>query len=153
MSVNYYLEILASSEPEQIFDLISSELNIEKIDEKTFSSPGLYGRIRKTNDSLGFNIIEEAFGFYPTVHISFLPFYNSNEYTQARNSIIKISMVVLNQEPGNAVLTREYEQILFQRLDGELVLNSQYFVLDNARNRVEDINLPYTIQELQSPLL
>lgn len=62
-------------------------------------------------------------------------------------------MVVLNYESGDAILNRQKEQILFQRLGGELILNSQYFVLGNALNIVEDINLPYSIRDIQSPLL
>jgi hypothetical protein len=152
MSVNYFLEVLASSEPDQILDLICNQLNVEKFDEKTFLCPGLIGRILKCRETSK-DITEEAFGFRPTLYISFLPIYNSDEYEQGRNSIIKVSMVVLNYESGDAVLTRENEQVLFQRLRGKLILNSQYFTLENALNRVEDINLPYNIQELQSPLL
>jgi len=151
MSINYYLDILASSEPDQILDLICNQLSLENFDEKTFLFPGLIGRVSMCRESSK-DLTEEAFGFRPTLYISFLPIHNSDEYVQARNLIIKISMMVLNHEPGNAVLSREYEQVLFQRLNGQLVLNSQYFVLENELNRVEDINLPYTIQELQFPL-
>lgn len=67
--------------------------------------------------------------------------------------MIKVSMVVLNYESGDAILNREDEQILFQRLMGEPILNSQYFILENVLNRVEDINLPYTIRDIQSAFL
>lgn len=68
-------------------------------------------------------------------------------------TMIKVSMVVLNCKSGDAILSKEKEQILFQRLGGELILNSQYFVLENVLNRVKDINLPYTIRDIQSPFL
>ncbi|MEH2452418.1 SitI3 family protein [Nostoc sp.] len=152
MPINYYLQISTSSEPEEILDLICNHLNIEKFDEKTFLCPGLIGCILKCGE-ISKDITEETFGFRPTLFISFLPIYNSDEYVQGRNSMIKVSMVVLNYESGDAILNREGEQILFQRLMSELILNSQDFLLENVLNRVEDINLPYTIREIQSPLL
>lgn len=51
MSINYSLEILASSNPKQIMDLNCNKLNIYKFDEKTFLYLGLIGRILKTRES------------------------------------------------------------------------------------------------------
>ncbi|MEH2392057.1 MAG: hypothetical protein V7K21_10525 [Nostoc sp.] len=62
--------------------------------------------VYSTHDSSK-NISEEVLGFRPTVYISFLPIYNSDEYIQGINSIIKASMMLLTYESGDAVLTRE----------------------------------------------
>ena len=66
---------------------------------------GLIWHISKSRESSK-DITEEAFGFRPTAYISFIPIYNSDEYVQGINSIIKVSMVLLNYESGDAVLTR-----------------------------------------------
>ena len=86
-------------------DLICNKLNIDKFDEQTFLYLGLIGHILKSRESSK-DITEKVFGFRPTVYILFLPIYKSDEYVQRINSIIKVSMVLLNYESGDAVLTR-----------------------------------------------
>ncbi len=152
MSVDYYLEIAASYNAKQILDLICNKSNIEKIDKKTFALPGLCGYVLETGDRIK-SLVKDEFGFYPTVNISFVPMFQSDESIQGRRSIIKISMLVLNYEIGDAVLSREYEQILFYRLNGKLVLNSKYFTSDSIFERTEDINLPYSIEDIKSSWL
>ncbi|MEH2466895.1 hypothetical protein [Nostoc sp.] len=79
MSINYYFKIFTSSDQKQIMDLICNKLNIDKFDEQTFLYLGLIGHILKSRESSK-DIIEEAFGFRPTVYISFMAIFNTDKY-------------------------------------------------------------------------
>jgi hypothetical protein len=153
MSLNYDLEIATSLNPKQVLQIIVDELGFTWCEQGNLQGPQV--AVSAISQSpLGQSVIEEGFGFRPKIHLSFWISSHANEEEGriARQSVIRAVMTILRYESGDAVLLFNGENLLLQRLNGNLILNSvwkewtSYYLFD-------EITLPCERREIASPLL
>lgn len=75
---------------------------------------------------LGQAVIEDAFGFRPTVVVGFRVESNVSDasYQEAYQTLVRATVVLLHHDQGDAVLLFNREYILLHRLAGHLILNA-----------------------------
>lgn len=95
--------------------------------------------------------IEEGFGFRPSAELFFRMASDAEARRVGYRTMLKVVADFLQREPGQAVLLFNWETILLQRLDSELILNGDWQTWQNESLGL--IAQPYKIQSLPSPLL
>jgi hypothetical protein len=153
MSLNYDLEIATSFEPKQILKIIADELDFTWGENGNLQGPEVVvSAISQT--SLGKLVIEDAFGFRPTVNLNFWisSYANEKEGRVGRRAMIKAAMTVLKQEPVEAVFLFNGEHLILQQTKERLILNNTWKEWDSY-DLSEEVVLPYERRELVSPLL
>lgn len=102
-------------------------------------------------------IMEEGFGFMPTLAVIFRlrrAHVSYADYDEAEHLKYRAVMLLLQQSPGDAVFLFNGEEIVLQRLKGQLTLNMDWGQWDSANfDYLNEITLPHDIRNLPSPLL
>jgi hypothetical protein len=149
VSLNYELRIDTEWEPQQISDLLSKELSLERGEESRLLSPGAaIGVFPETE--MRRSIMQLEYGFKPTIDVWF--WLDSNrDYEKGKHTLLAASMLLLSKLSGDAVLLFNYERTVFQRIQNTLIFNSQSPTWQKAELAAE-VKLPYYIEPLRSPL-
>ena len=149
MSLNYELRINTEWEPQQISDLLSKELSLERGEESRLLSPGAVIGVFPEKE-MRRSIMQLEYGFKPTIDVWF--WLNSNrDYEKGKHTLLTASTLLLSQLPGDAVLLFNYERTIFQRIQHTLIFNSHPPTWQEAELAAE-VKLPYYIEPLRSPL-
>ncbi len=161
MALSYRLHLATELEPLQALNIAFAGSNLEwasSPDARLFGDGLLVGAYLEDDDGDRF-MIEEAFGFIPTLSMWFR-FVNTGDYYKAKSTMFQVTMKLLNQEvSGDAVLLFNGEIIELQRLKGQLLLNDDSRIINGKKLQpsitpfLSDIKLPYELRNLPSPLL
>ena len=150
MSLNYELRIDTEWEAQQISDLLSKELFLERGEESRLLSPGAVMGVFPENE-MRRSIMQLEYGFKPTIDVWF--WLDSNlDYEKGKHTLLTASMLLLSKFSGDAVLLFNYERTVFQRIQHTLIFNSQSATWQEAELAAE-VKLPYYIEPLRSPLI
>ncbi|MFE1748096.1 SitI3 family protein [Coleofasciculus sp. H7-2] len=152
MSLDYDLSIATDLKPIQALHIVSKGFDLEW--DSASSNPCLFGSgiLVGAHPQLDIrqSVIEEAFGFRPTIDVWFQ--INSNvNYEGGKHTLLWVTIELLRQISGDAVLLFNGESIIFQRLAGQLLLNEDWH--DWATSHLSEVTLPFEVQNLPSPLL
>lgn len=150
MAVEFSLVISTDIEPIQALHIVFKKVGLEWRDSNTYLvGPGvLVSSIRK--GALGQSVIEEAFGFRPNISV-FFRISPKEDYEKGRHTLLQATIELLRQVPGDAVLLFNGENIVLQRIGGQLVLNEEWG--NWTPSQLADVTLPHELRNLPSPLL
>ena len=161
MALDYTLSIATELDPLQALNIAFTGSNLEwasSSDARLFGDGLLMGAYLEDDDD-GRSMIEEAFGFIPTLSVWFR-FTYPEDYGKSINTIFQVTMKLLSQEvSGDAILLSNGEDIILQRLKGQLLLNDESKLVINGKSQpwirlfLSEITLPYQLRSLPSPLL
>jgi hypothetical protein len=128
MAIEYSLEMVSSSSPRRIADLIrgDAEVTLEPLPHAhgfALGLPGLYCGVGTVDDRSA-EIIEETYGIRPTVGVLFRidSFLYEDAYRSMRDALVRI----LRGESGEVVLLANHELPILRRRDGHGVTSDQY---------------------------
>jgi hypothetical protein len=144
VALDYSLDIATELEPIQALHIVSDGLGLEWRTDTLLEQPGVQVCAIK-NSELGQSVIEEWFGFRPTISVLFRIFTNE-DYEGGKHTLQQATMELLRQVPGDAVLLFNGETIVLQRIGGQLVLN-QGWGNWNA-SEMAAMTLPYELRKL-----
>ncbi|MCY1082707.1 SitI3 family protein [Archangium lansingense] len=101
-------------------------------------------------DGMGQSIIEEGFGFRPSVSVGFR--YPSNrDYENFAKTMLRGALPLLEQG-RDGVLLFNGEIIVLQRIGGRLVFNADYRLYRDERWLTDNVPVPFERRPLPSPL-
>ncbi|MFB2976864.1 SitI3 family protein [Microseira sp. BLCC-F43] len=150
MSIDYQLYLSTALEPLQSLNILSKSFDFEWSSE--LPNPWLFREeivIGSLSDDEP-SIMEEAFGFRPTIYVWFR--VAKNQYGEKGfRTMLQAVMELLRQITGDAVFLSNGEVILFQRLGGQLLLNEQ--CNSWITSYLPLVTLPYEVRNLPSPWL
>lgn len=149
MSVDYELRLVTDWQPRQILEILSKELGLQWQENSRLVGRGIVLGARTEPDQRQ-SLMMEAFGFQPTVDIWFRV-ETYEEISPGKTILLKASLLILGQIPGDGVLLVGQEKIVFQRIDGTLIFNKKLHVW--ADYELSELNVPYFGQLLRSPLI
>ena len=149
MSVDYELRLVTDWQPRQILEILSKELGLQWQENSRLLGRGIVLGAT-TEPEQRQSLMMEAFGFQPTVDIWFRVETNE-EISPGKTILLKASLLLLGQIPGDGVLLVGEEKIVFQRIDGTLIFNKKLQVW--ADYELSELNVPYFGQLLRSPLI
>ena len=150
MSLDYELRIITDWQPQQISELLVKELDLQWGEENRLFNSGVIAAVFPEKERTQ-SLMLESYGFKPTIDVWFRLKKRENEDLD-KHTLLTASMLLLNKLPGDAVLLFNYEQTVFQRLQGTLIFNSQPATWQEAELAAE-VKLPYYLQPLRSPLI
>jgi hypothetical protein len=148
MSLEFGLFIITELEPPQVVTIIA-KLGLEKLTDSQLLGTGVLVNVQNTS-TLRCSIIEEAFGFCPSLSVSFRIQPKEN-YVQGKCTLLRVTIELLTQVVGDAVLLFNGEDIVLHRLEGKLIINKKWDTWDNKI--LSELTASYERQELTSPLL
>jgi hypothetical protein len=151
MSATYDLEISTDLTPAQVRALLALRFKLKWWDETHLGGPATWISIGG-RDSLGQDIMEESFGFRPTVSISFDPDTFSDEHDEGLRLQIRAAIFLLDH-CRDAMLLFNGEVIVLQRLGGKLILNEDWNIWTEDLMLEGEITVPHEIRPLPSPIL
>ncbi len=161
MALSYTLLITTELEPLQALNIVFAGFNLEWASSPNayLFGDGLLVGAYLEDDEDGQSTIKEAFGFIPTIGVWFR-FTSPENRDKATSTMFQVTMKLLSQEvSGDAVLLLNGEEIILQRIKGQLFLNdeSKLFIDGNSQPWItlflSEITLPYQLRSLPSPLL
>lgn len=166
MALSYRLSIATELKPFQALNIVKERLNLEWSSSSCNSylfgadiSLGAYLEDDCDEEDSDCATIKEAFGFTPTIAVWF-KFINTGNYDKAVCTMFQVTMTLLSQKvSGDAVLLFNGEQIVLQRLKGQLLLNDESKSVIDGKSQpwitvfLSEITLPYQLRDLPSPLL
>lgn len=148
MSLEYELLIGTNSQPLDILNLLSRELELEWEETRLFGPGIVLGATPETHDPQ--SIMMENFGFQPTLDLWF--WLDSQEnYQRGKQILLEATMLVLKHLSGDAVLLFNSEYTVLQRISGVLIFNQK--ILLSSKDELEKFNQPFYIKPLRSLLL
>src|SRR3712207_4413623 len=112
MALDYEFEIATDLGPLQALCLLADELGLVWADDSHLLGPALWlSAIEKS--ALGKAVMEEAFGFRPTLSVGFRlnPNVSDEEYEEGKRTMIRATILLLRHEPGDAVLLFNGENV------------------------------------------
>jgi hypothetical protein len=152
MSTYYRLELDTNFEPAHVMNMLSDELKVELIEwngSLNLRAAGIWIGIQNREPS-GQQIIQDAYGFRPTVVINF-EIYDREDTEAGKQLMVRAVLALLGRMPGDAVLLFNGEHTVLQRIGGKLAINRG---LDsNIVPSFALANLPLVSTDLPSPLL
>lgn len=153
MATEYHLSVATPQEPQPVVQLLAEALRLEQQPDGFLVGPGILLGVRPMT-GLRRTVLREAFGFDPSLSILFRMYNNApdDEYSMGKHILIRATMLVLERDPGDAVLLFNGEQVILQRLQGRLALNHDWQEWTSYQ-LLADVTLPYTLRALPSPLL
>ncbi|MFB2737116.1 SitI3 family protein [Umezakia ovalisporum] len=149
MALSYGLELETDLSPKQVLQILAQKLDL-KWQQETLHGSGVMinSHIEDADDQL---LFAEKFAYQPSVLVGFR--VNPNQdFEQGMRTMIRSCMDLLTQIKGNAVLLFNYETLVFQRINHELIFN-QEMCEPWIQAEMTNLNLPYKLQSLVSPFL
>lgn len=147
----YYLESATTQKPMQVLHFLSEQLGFElvtndpKNNQTCLKGSGLVVVAFKHTFP---QVIEEIYGFKPTVHLQFRIIPYTTGFEWADILVLRAVMILLGHEPGDAVLLFNgwFPLIILQRISGQLVLNQGG--LNWSESQLAEVSLRYEMQNL-----
>ncbi|MEA5567632.1 SitI3 family protein [Anabaena sp. UHCC 0399] len=149
MALSYGLELETDLSPKQVLHILAQKLDL-KWQQETLHGSGVMinSHIEDEDNQL---LFAEKLGYNPSVFVGFR--VNPNQdFEEGMRTMIRACMNLLTQIKGNAVLLFNYETIVFQRINHELIFN-QEMREPWIDAEMTNLNTPYKLQSLVSPLL
>jgi hypothetical protein len=148
MALEFDLSISTQLEPAQVLQILSEQLDLN-LDSGQIKGDGVViGAISKT--ALGQSVIEEGFGFKPTISVRFR-IASTDNYEQGVLTILKATIVLMSTLKGDSVLLFNGEEVVCQRIHGKLLINQNRSIW--KMSQISEITLPYELVNILSPLL
>ncbi|QLE57420.1 SitI3 family protein [Nostoc sp. TCL26-01] len=149
MALSYGLELETDLSPKQVLQILAQKLDLNWEQENLLGSGVIINaHIEDEDNQLLFN---EKFGYKASVFVGFR--VNPNQdFEQGMRIMIRACMNLLIQIKGNAMLLFNYETIVFQRINHELIFN-QEMCEPWIEAEMANLNTLYKLQSLVSPLL
>ncbi|GAB4299912.1 MAG: hypothetical protein Fur0025_39180 [Oscillatoriaceae cyanobacterium] len=149
MSLDYDLRIATDLATEQTLEILANELKLEWEEGCRLVGSGIVVGAMPEREQ-GQVIIQQAFGFKPTVNLWF--WLDSNQdYPQGKHSLLIAVISLLRHLPGDAVLLFNSEIVRLQRINGRLIFNQDFSLW--SESELAEVELPFDCQPLPSPLL
>ena len=147
MSLSYTLELEKKLEPKQLLQLLVERHNLQWHQE-TISGKGIWINAYAEDDPENQSLTKKEFGFIPSTIISFR--VNTDDTLEiGERTLIRAVMTLLQQVTGNAILLFNYENLVLQRINNQLIFNQDMWEEWTA-NELEGINLPYKLKQFAS---
>ncbi len=121
----------------------------EEIDRQTIEAAGVVMRVVKSSP-VEQEIIEEAFGFRPTLRVWFR-IAPKERRAEGRQATMRAALRLLDGSHQDAVLLFNGEDVVLQRIGEQLVLNEQF--AGWGRPVLDDAAVDYEVRDIPSPLL
>lgn len=165
MGLEYNLEIASGSTPERVMQVIADKLGCAANDPRlqqrsrgiNLNLQGLIIAVTAIREqSLGQVVIEEDYGFRPTIYIGFQLFTETDvdaDYEAGMRAMMRATMAVLQHESGDAVLLFNGERTVLQRMSGKLQLNENWDNWTAHARLLPEVTLPYELCFVASPAL
>lgn len=148
MALEFDLSISTQLEPAQVMQILSEQLDLD-LDSGQIRGDGVaIGAIAKT--TLGQSVIEEGFGFKPTMSVRFRIASRDN-YEQGALTMLKAIIVLMSKLKGDSVLLFNGEEVVCQRIEGNFLINQDRSIW--KMSQISEITLPYELVSIPSPLL
>jgi hypothetical protein len=97
------------------------------------------------------SIVEEGFGFRPSLSVGFR-FPSNQDYEGFVQAMIRGALLLL-EHGGDGVLLFNGEIIVLQRVGGQLVFNADYRLCGDERWLEDNVSVPFERRSLPSPFL
>lgn len=148
MALEFDLSISTQLHPAQVLQILSEQLDLE------FDSGQLrgYGVVigARAKTALGQSVIEDRFGFKPTISVRFRIASRDN-YAQGAQTMLEAIIVLMSQLKEDSVLLFNGEEVVCQRIDSQLLINQDRSIW--TIGQISQIKLPYQLASIPSPLL
>jgi hypothetical protein len=146
MALEYRLRIATSLEPSQVLRSLSLLHSLETRSGQ-LSGPGVIAIQVSPVSERGSSVIRDAFGFSPTVDITFRLEKLENLDAGVR-TVIRATLELLRETAGEVVMLFNGEDVVLLRKDGLLVLNNAWDFWSQAR--LAQVTLPYAMRSIPS---
>ncbi|MEV6713354.1 SitI3 family protein [Lentzea sp. NPDC051208] len=128
MALSYSLDIATTLPADQVARRLpvlpgDPEVTLGQLLEGVAVAEGTWVRVGRTEPRPG-SVIESDLGFTPTVWVAFR-LSKENDITRQLDDVVRRTVEVLDQVPGDAVLHFDYEVVWLVRRGGELRLNDR----------------------------
>lgn len=150
MSLSYSLIMLTELKPEQVAQFLAREVpgltqthDVDLVGQAVTVGVGKEGK-------LGQDITEETFGFRPTLNVVF-HVYPSEGYEEGKRLMGRATAAVLRDVPGDAVFIGGGEDVVLQRINGELTINEGY--CDWITPELDAAGVGYEQRQLATPVM
>jgi len=150
MSLDYELRIVTNWQPQQVSELLATELDLQWGEENRLFNSGVIAAVFPEKERTQ-SLMLELYGFQATIDVWFRLKKREDEDLD-KETLLRASMLLLGKLPGDAVLLFNYERTVLQRLQGILVFNSQPATWQEAE-LAAGVTSPYYIEPLRSPLI
>jgi len=97
------------------------------------------------------SIVEEGFGFRPTLSVGFR-FPSNHDYERFVQAMLRGALLLL-EHGGDGVLLFNGEIIVLQRIGGQLVFNAEYRLYGDEHWLKDKVSVPFERRPLPSPFL
>jgi hypothetical protein len=150
MAIEYWFEMVSDLNREQARRLLAEHLSAELTEEGYVYKSDILVTASDLHPGRSTEVTEEAFHFTPSLGIGFRRQYEADAL---EFSLFMLRGTMLLLEHGrDAVLLFNHEIIVFQRLGGQLVFNTDFKLWDEELLK-EEVRIPYERRSLPSPLL
>lgn len=150
MALSYELEMAVGLEPQQALQILANACSLQWQDNNLVGS-GIQIRAFKETDEENRALTEQAFGFVPSLVVSFRIKSDQN-IEQAERLMIRATLTLLQETTEDAVLLFNYENIVLQRIKNQLVINKDLWESWEA-DEIRNTMVPHSLKVLPSPLL
>ena len=150
MAQSYGLSIETDLNAKELLKFVSTVKDFEWNGTFLLGSGMLISVFPETSE--GQSIMEEAFGFKPSVSIGFrMQPISVSEAEIGKLTMLQVTIEILKLVTGDSVLLFNGEIILLQRFNNQLLLNQDYALWRGAA--LAEITITYELKSLPSPLL
>ena len=147
MSLSYTLELEKKLEPKQLLQLLVERHNLQWHQE-TISGKRIWINAYIEDDPENQSLTKEEFGFVPSTIIGFQ--INTDDTLEiGEQTLIRAVMTILQEVIGNAILLFNYENLVLQRINNQLIFNQDMWEEWTA-SEIERFNIPYELKQLVS---
>jgi hypothetical protein len=148
MALEFDFSISTELEPLQVLQILAKQFNLG-LDSGQLRENGVaIFAISKT--TLGQSVIEEGFGFKPTISVGFRITAKDN-YEQGKLTILQATIELMSKLKGDCILLFNGEELLLQRIGEKLLINQDKSIWKTSQ--IAEITLPYQLCSISSPLL
>ena len=145
MSLNYDLEFEKNIEPQELLRLLVDSCGFQW-QQTGISGFGLW--INAYQEEEDIRILMKEIEFQPRTVVSFSFRSKDNLETEER-TLIRIVITLLQKFSGNAILLFNYESIVCQRIENQLIFNKSLWEKYTV-DEVHQLGISYELKELSS---
>lgn len=146
MALTYSLMIDTELEPVQVAQFLANGLRLSPSRETTLRGEAVFAAVGKES-KLGQEVVEEEFGFRPTLHVVF-ELYSSEDEDEGQRIIGRAAAALLRHEAGDAVLAFNGDDMMLLRRGGHVVVSDWH---DWLTPQLDAASIRYERQHAMSP--
>ncbi|CAD5945290.1 hypothetical protein PCC9214_02198 [Planktothrix tepida] len=149
MSLDYELRLETNFNSNNIYDILSNQFDLQPGEDQRLFNSGIIIGVSPEKPATQYLMLEN-YGFKPTIDVWFR-LKHQDEKILGKQTLLNVSILLLSQISGDAVLLFNSEKTVLQRISGVLIFNQKPETWQDSE--LSQVELNYHVKPLKSPLL